>query len=165
MNNHTIIESYYRAHKDELLSFVSARLHNNPEAEDVVQEAFLRLLSGSWLISEATLPHLAYTLCRNLVADWYRRHSVRLDAEHELACTDQVGDSAESLLSMHETTEQLERCMARMSEESRTIYRMHIYDSLPIREICLMTGKPYKAVEYRLGQARKQVRTNLRHVI
>lgn len=165
MNNYKVIEDYYRAHKGELIAFVSARLHDLAEAEDIVQETFLRLLSGDRLISEVTLPNLAYTLCRNMVADWYRRHSVRLEAKHELTYSAGKGDSAEALLSMHEMNEQLERGLARVPEDCRELYRMHIYGEMPVRDICQQTGQPYKSVEYRLGLARKQVRNYLRHVI
>ena len=165
MNNYQVIEDYYRAHRGELIAFVSARLHDLAEAEDIVQETFLRLLTGDRLISEVTLPNLTYTLCRNMVADWYRRHSVRLDAKHELTRSAGNGDSAETLLSMHEMTHHLEHGMARLSEDCRELYRMHIYGEMPVRDICRQTGQPYKSVEYRLGLARKQVRNYLRHVI
>ena len=165
MNNYKVIEDYYRAHRGELVAFVSARLHDLADADDIVQETFLRLLTGACLISEVTLPNLTYTLCRNMVADWYRRHSVRQDAEHELTSNAGNGDSAETLLSMHEMHEQLERGLARLSEDCRELYRMHIYGGMPVRDICQQTGQPYKSVEYRLGLARKQVRNYLRHVI
>ena len=165
MNNYQVIEDYYRAHRGELIAFVSARLHDLAEAEDIVQETFLRLLTGDRLISEVTLPNLTFTLCRNMVADWYRRHSVRQDAEYELTNSTGSGESAESLLSMHEVHQHLERGLARLPEDCRELYRMHIYGEMPIRDICQQTGQPYKSVEYRLGLARKQVRNYLRHVI
>ena len=165
MNNHKVIENYYRAHRGELIAFVSARLHDLAEAEDIVQETFLRLLSDNRLINEITLPNLVYTLCRHQVTDWYRHRTVRMDAEHELIHSAGKGDSAESLLSMHDMNEQLERGLARVSEDCRELYRMHIYGAMPVRDICQQTGQPYKTVEYRLGLARKQVRNYLRHVI
>jgi RNA polymerase sigma-70 factor (ECF subfamily) len=168
MNNRHIIENYYRAHKDELIAFVSLRLHFSNDAEDLVQEVFLRLLSGNRPINETTLPSLAYTFCRNLITDWYRRHITRQDVEHTISRWQSVNaeeQSAESLLSVREINEQLERGLARVPKECRELYRMHIYGAMPIRDICRKTGQPYKAVEYRLGQARKQVRYQLRHII
>ena len=41
-----VIETYYIAHRDELLAFVSSRLGGNDEAEDIVQNVFLRLLTS-----------------------------------------------------------------------------------------------------------------------
>ena len=170
MNNQLIIERYYRAHKDEMIAFVSARLHNPDIAKDVVQDVFLRLLSDypatgtTRLISEITLPALAYTFCRHLIADWYRRHSVRDDAEHELAQSIANSPSAESLLSVREITEQLEHGLARLPENCREIYRLHIYGGMKANDICQLTGEKYKAVEYRLGLARKHIRNYFRHI-
>lgn len=164
MNNHEIIETYYRAHKSELLAFVSTRLHDSIEAEDLVQEAFLRLLTGECLITEATLPNLAYTLCHHLVIDWYRRHSVRTDAEHELRHDNRTADDTDWLLSMHEVTCRIEHTLARLSDDSARLYRLHIYDGMKTAEISQLTGQPYRNVEYRLGLARKEIRKQLRHI-
>ena len=171
MNNQNIIEDYYRKHRGEILTFVRVRLQYSDEAEDLVQEAFLRLLSGNRLINKITLPSLVYTLCRNLITDWYRHHSVRQDAEHNISYSLTVNgqntcaETAESVLSIREINEQLERGLTHVPQECRELYRMHIYGAMPIRDICLQTGQPYKAVEYRLGQARKQVRNQLRYII
>lgn len=165
MNNREIIERYYRAHKDELTAFVGTRIHNYIEAEDAVQEAFLRLLQDrNRLINETTLPALVHTLCRHLIIDWYRRHSVRDDAEHELTHGLYDRPSAESLLSVREITEQMERGLTRLPEECREIYRLHIYGGLKANDICQLTGEKYKAIEYRLGIARKYIRNYLRHI-
>ena len=164
MSNHDIIERYYRTHKDVLLVFVSARLHGSDEAEDLVQEAFLRMLSGNRPISEETIGSLAYTLCSHLIVDWYRHRAVRDDVEHELRHTSVSTTSAETLLSVREITEQMEHSLARLPEDCHEIYRMHIYGGLQARDICQQTGKKYKTVEYRLGQARQQVRNDLRHI-
>jgi len=164
MNNREIIERYYRAHKDELLAFVSTHTQHSPEAEDLVHDAFLRLLSGHRPISEVTMPSLVYTLCRNLIVDWYRRHTIRRDYAHTLACVSGRGDSAESLLSMRETKEQLEQGLMHVSQDCRELYLMHIFDGMKAADISLQTGLPYRSVEYKLGQARKQVRNHLKHI-
>jgi len=164
MSNQEIIERYYRAHKDELLVFVSARMYHSVEAEDLVQEAFLRMLSGNRPVCEETMGSLAYTLCRHLLIDWHRRRHVHADVEHELMRTATETDSAETILSVREITEQLERGLARLPEGCRETYRLHIYGGLQAKDICEQTGEKYKAVEYRLGLARKQVRNYLRHI-
>ena len=164
MNNYQIIEKYYRAHRGELLAFVSARLHNTNEAEDLVQETFVRMLNGLRPISEETIGSLAYTLCRHLVIDWYRRKAIHDDVEHEIMRTGREIASAESVLSVREITEYLERGLARLPEDCREMYRMHIYGGLQAKDICEQTGEKYKAIEYRLGLARKQVRNYLRHI-
>lgn len=164
MNNRELIERYYRHHRDELLAYVSSRLGGSDFAEDIVQDAFLRLLSIREPVIEATLPNLAFTFCRRLVIDWYRRRTLHADVKHELQRTTVGTASAESVLSVRDITERLERGLARLPEECRELYRLHIYDGMKTSDISQLTGENYRTVEYRLGLARKHIRNYLRHV-
>lgn len=164
MNNLDIIDRYYRAHREELVAYASARLHYSPEAEDLVQEVFLRLPCSNRPICEENLDNLVYTMCRNLIIDWYRHHTVKEDYEHDLIRSSRGTASAESVLSIREITEQLERGLARLPKDCQEIYRLHIYNGMQASDICKYTGEKYKAVEYRLGLARKQIRNYLRQI-
>jgi RNA polymerase sigma-70 factor (ECF subfamily) len=164
MSNQLLIENYYRAHRTQLHQLVSARIHDAVAAEDIVHDAFLRLLTGNRPLTEDTLPSLVYTLCRNLMIDWYRRHSVRRESPIELLRSKGSGDSAESLLSVRDITEQMERGLTRLPDSCRELYRLHVYGGLQTRELAACTGQNYKTVEYRLGLARKEVRSYLRHI-
>ena len=164
MSNHELISQYYETHRDELLAFVSSRLRGADEAEDLVQDVFLRLLSGCRPITPVTLPSLIYTMARNLICDYYRRRQSRDDYEHTLRGTSAVGNEVETLLSAREITEQMERGLARLPEACREVYRLHIYGGMRVSEISLALGQGYKSVEHRLGLARKEIRNYLRHI-
>ena len=66
MNKFLTLTNYYVTHRDELLAYVSSRLGNSVEAEDLVQNVFLRLLTSDKMITEITLPALVYTIARSL---------------------------------------------------------------------------------------------------
>ena len=168
MSNRQIIDFYYRNHQAELLTFVSSRLGGSEVAEDIVQDVFMRLLQCGNPILEVSLHALAYTIARNLVNDFYRRrqwnkaHFLRLaDYTGEMA-TD--GDEAMATLSVREVTEFLEHGLARVPNNCRELYRMHIYAGMKVSDISQQTGENYKSVEYRLGLARKEIRKYLRHI-
>ena len=161
MNNYLTLTNYYVTHRDELLAYVSSRLGNSVEAEDLVQNVFLRLLTSDKMITDVTLPSLVYTITRNLIADYYRRRTHFEAYEHYLKNTDSIDESAESVLSVRDITEQLERGLARVPENCREIYRMHIYGGMKVAEISERLGEGYKSVEHRLGTARKLVRQQL----
>ena len=162
MNKILTLTNYYVTHRDELLAYVSSRLGNSVEAEDLVQNVFLRLLTSDKMITDITLPALVYTIARNLIADYYRRRTHFEVYEHYLKNTDSIDESAESILSIRDITEQLERGLARVPENCREIYRLHIYDGLKVNEISQQLGEGYKSVEHRLGAARKAMRHYLR---
>ena len=156
-----LIETYYRDHRDELLAFVSSRLGGAVEAEDIVQNVFLRLLTTDKMITEITLPALTYTIARNLISDYYRRRNTYEEFEHYIKRTSDDYSSMESVISAKELTELLERGLARIPENFREIYRMHIYGGMKVGEISQTLGEGYKSVEHRLGVARKALRSFL----
>ena len=164
MNKILTLTNYYVTHRDELLAYISSRLGHSVEAEDLVQNVFLRLLTSDKMITESTLPALVYTIARHLIADFYRRRNHHEAYEHYLKNTDSIDDSAESILSIREITEQLERGLARVPENCREIYRLHIYDGMKVAEISQHLGEGYKSVEHRLGAARKSVRQQFRGI-
>ena len=159
-----LITNYYEAHRGELLAYVSSRLCGADEAEDLVQDVFMRLLTGFRLITPVTLPSLVYTIARNLIFDYYRKRQSRDAYEHALHSTTSTDGEAERLLSVREITEQMERGLARLPENCREVYRLHIYDGMKAGEISQALGQGYKTVEHRLGLARKEIRKYLRNI-
>ena len=162
MSEHQLIINYYTSHRDELLAFVSSRLGGSTEeAEDIVLNVFLRLLTSGKLITETTMPALVYTIARNLITDYYRRRNAYEGYEHYLRNTNRTADSAESILNIREINELLERGLARVPENCREAYCLHIYGGMKVSEISHRLGENYKTVEHRLGTARCAVRKAL----
>ena len=157
-----LITNYYITHRDELLVFASSRLGDSRLAEDIVQDVFLRLLSTDKMITEVTLPALVYTIIRNLINDYYRRHTNYEQYEHYIKGVCSEVTTSESVFSAFDIMERLERGMVRLPENCREIYRLHIYGGMKVGEISRELGEGYKSVEHRLGIARKVIREYLR---
>ena len=166
-----LLADYYAAHRDELLSYVGTRLVRfcpapnvrraevGQEAEDIVQDVFLRLLTTGHLISPVTLPGLVATTARRLVYDRMRHRAVAYEYEHYLTTRSTAADRPqESILSAQQLTERLERSLTRLQPDCREVYRMHVYGGMKVSEISQRLGQDYRAVEYRLGLARRHVR-------
>ena len=54
--NYSIIADYYSEHYNELKLYVMSRSLPADEAEDIVQNTFVRLLQGDKMITPVTLP-------------------------------------------------------------------------------------------------------------
>jgi RNA polymerase sigma-70 factor (ECF subfamily) len=166
MNNNQLLSNYYSMHRDELVSFIAVRTVDTIEAEDIVQDIFLRLLRGQHLITPQTLPSLLHTMARHAVCDYYRRRHVHEAYEHYIQKSDagtlMSDDSVESVFSAQQLMERMERSLARLPKACCEIYRLHIYDGMKVSDIAQELSLPYKQVENRLGQARKAVRQQLR---
>ena len=167
--NNQLLSNYYSMHRDELVSFIAVRTVDAIEAEDIVQDIFLRLLRGQHLITPQTLPSLLHTMARHAVCDYYRRRHVHEEYEHYIQTSDfscqTSGDSVESVFSAQQLMERMERSLARLPKACCEIYRLHIYDGMKVSDIAQELSLPYKQVENRLGQARKAVRQQLRKCV
>ena len=158
MSNQALITSYYISHRDELRGYVRSRLGDNCLVDDVVQDVFLKLLTSDKMITEITLPSLVYTMIRNMVVDHLRHHMAVEHYEHYIkgVCSNVVTEDL--VLSIQEILEIMENGLARLPENCREIYRLHIYDGMQVSEISRELGEGYKSVEHRLGSARKAMR-------
>ena len=169
MNNNQLLSNYYLMHRDELVSFIAVRTLDAIEAEDIVQDIFLRLLRGQHLITPQTLPSLLHTMARHAVSDYYRRRHVYEVYEHYIQTSDirlqTSDDDTESIFSAQQLMERMERSLARLPKACCEIYRLHIYDGMKVSDIAQELSLPYKQVENRLGQARKAVRQQLRECV
>lgn len=161
MNNYQTIADYYASSRDEIVNFIALRLGNYDDAEDIVQDIFMRLLKSNYLISDITLPALVYTMARHKMSDYYRRRHTFEEYEHFIKRGDAVDENLESVISARELTERMEYTLARLAPECRDTYRLHIYDGMAVSQIAEQTGMPYRNVEYRLGIARRAVRRAL----
>ncbi len=149
-----IIAPCYQTVRDRLVGYVEKRLADRAEAEDIVQDAFERLLTSDQLLTAETLPALTFTVVRHLLTDYFRRRACRA----AYVFTAEQGDDASRLCSLHEVEEWLHRGMARLSPDSREAYRLHIEGGMKISEIQRLTHQNYKQLEYSLGVARRAMR-------
>ena len=92
MNNNQLLSNYYSMHRGELISFIAVRIHDVYEAEDMVQDIFLRLLRDKHtaFLSPLTsdLSPLIYTMALHAVSDYYRRAHVYEEYEHFIKTSD-----------------------------------------------------------------------------
>ncbi len=167
-SKHSIIAEYYAKNYDELKSYVESRLQLPDEAEDIVQNVFLRLLQSDRMISPITLPCLVYTMARNLMVDYWRRKHRYDQFEHYIYESDwwnKYAEDASSVYSVQEVTELLERGIARLSPRQCMVFSMNLYDGMKVSEIAQTLHLGYKNVENRLGSARKEVRAYMKKML
>lgn len=157
----SLIADYYTKHFEDLKAFVYSRLPIADEAEDITQNIFLKLLESKKMITPITLPCFVYTMARNLVADYWRRRQQDEVYEHFIKTSNwrsRSSESVESLFSAQEVNEMLERGIARLPDKQSCVYRLNIYENMPVKEIATTLNLSYKNTENRLGVARKRVR-------
>ncbi len=156
-----MLADYYAAHREELVTWATCFLQGNRMmAEDFVQTTFLRLLTSTAPICPSSLPSLVSTTLRRLLLDMWRHRRYERDYEHDVQLHMSEAESSDvfSICSARQTLELLEQRIARMVPQQARILRMSLYEEKSVSEISQETGLKYKAVEYQLGTARRQLR-------
>lgn len=159
-DNRTIITDFYKNHFSEVVGYVEGRIKNKSDAEDIVQDLFLKLLSPDRLLSEATLHALIYTMARNAATDWWRKRNAR--SQYSISKEPQSPYTPANYVAYNETLTAYKHGISRLKVMERKILRLNIEHDKPVSEISILTGLAYKQAEYRLGTARKQLRSYMK---
>ena len=145
------IETYNR-HVDMVYRVCYSFMKNQTDAEDMVQETFLRLLSNqkkfayerhekAWLIVTAS------NLCKDTLKKWWRTNE-NIDDYPDLPQKTNGGSAVmEAILSL--------------SDDYKTVVYMYYYEGYSTAEIAQFLGCPDATVRSRLARARKQLQAML----
>ena len=151
----SLIADYYAAHRNELLAYVSRMLRHDAVAEDIVQDAFLRLLCSDKMVTPVTLPNLVHSIAHNLAVNYWRRRCVAAAFEQSRRSGTKEGDCEADVATVYNATEIVQR----------EIYCMNVYGGMKVAEISDELRVSYKSVEHRLGDARREVRSYMRRML
>ncbi|KZD04126.1 RNA polymerase subunit sigma-24 [Oceanibaculum pacificum] len=140
MNHEPTIVELFSAHRGELVNYASRILGDRSHAEDVVQEAYLRLDSA--IVDQPLREPLAYLyrIVRNLSLDVRRRlmrERGRMPSGGEAAMDEIAEDrpSPESEVGARGEVRLLAQAMAELPDRTRVALEMHRFAGCSIREI------------------------------
>ena len=72
----TLVAEAYTRYRALLVAYANKRTRNLADAEDVVQEAFIKIINMGDMVYAATIRNLAFTTVQNLLIDRLRRRVV-----------------------------------------------------------------------------------------
>jgi RNA polymerase sigma-70 factor (ECF subfamily) len=148
-----------RRHQDKVLSLAYRMLGRWDQAEDVAQEAFLRVYHAAGKYTpRAAFTTWLYRIVVNLSLD-ARRRSRKAPAPlpEESALKADPGDC--DPLEAREQAERIRRAVADLPERQRTALILYRYHDLSRRQIAEVTGWTDSAVESLLVRAYANLRT------
>ena len=145
------IETYNR-HVDMVYRVCYSFMKNQTDAEDMVQETFLRLLSNqkkfaderhekAWLIVTAS------NLCKDTLKNWWR--------------TNENIDDYPDIPQKSSGSSTVMEAILSLSDDYKTAVYMYYYEGYSTAEIAQFLGCPDATVRSRLARARKQLQAML----
>jgi RNA polymerase sigma-70 factor (ECF subfamily) len=151
----------YDLHQRDLYSFAMSIVRDREEADDVVQETFMRLVRevGAGRAPEQTRAWL-FTVCTNLARGRLRRRTVAARWRHMLGDRDEPVETAEAVVLRRESHDELHRALATMPAEQRIVLLLAAR-GFGGEEIAGMIGRSHGATRNLLWRSRTTLRDRL----
>ena len=165
-NQAQIIAAFYTVHQNELVNFATSRLGNREEAEDLVQDAFIKMMTFEGIINEATIKSFAYTITANKVKDHLRRRIFRHQMEESKKYEMELQHChAERLAEYHDALRIVNAGISRLSPACAKVYRMSLYDDMTAGDIAEELQVSKRTIESQLLTSRKQMRAMMKEAM
>jgi len=164
-----------RRHQGPLFNFALRHLRSQPAAEEVVQDAFVRVVQNAADFKhEARFSTWLYTIARNLCIDQIRKRALRrhpsLDEPKRTEESDgptlgeQTADARANVERAAVSVEIREKVLAAVEllpDEQREVFLMREVSNLPFKEIAEIVGVPENTVKSRMRYALERLQAAL----
>lgn len=147
--------------RHKLFRLANRLLNNIPEAEDTVQEVFLRLWTKRDVLKEyRSIEAFAMTMTKNLCLDRLKSKGFRtgeLDENYDKVDT----HTPHTHIELRESYEEIQKIINTLPEQQRLIIHMRDIEEYDLDEIAEITELNMNTVRVNLSRARKKVREML----
>jgi RNA polymerase sigma-70 factor (family 1) len=157
-------DQVYELYSHKLFSFVFRILKNDDEAEDIVQEVFVKIWeSRDKLADHKLLNSYIFTIAYNNSIDLIRKrinnskyleHLKNSSVIYEIPSI--IGD-----VEFNELSSQVEKLIASLPERQKEVYLLHREKGLTYPEIAELMGISKNTVENHMAKALKYLRQNI----
>jgi len=144
--------------RERLILYAERLLDNKSDAEDIIQEVFLKL----WLMRDelgnyAGIDALSVTMTKNLCLNRLKINQRKREDLDGLAMIDK-NLSPDEQLEQKDSVEQVMRIINQLPDLQQTILRMKHIEGMETDEIAALTGSAPEAIRMNLSRARKKVK-------
>jgi len=146
-----------------VLALARRMLRDNAEAEDVAQEAMMRLwkIAPTWEQDRARPSTWLYRVASNLCTDRLRRR--RGTGLDEIPEPEDDAASAQTLLEENDRAAALNAAMTGLPERQRTALHLRHFEELSQGDVAEIMGTSVEAVESLLARGKRGLAEKLRH--
>ncbi len=148
------LDTLFHTYGDMIYRLALVRTRSTADAEDVVQEVFLRCLKNNPSFASAEhqkawLIKVTINCAKSLLGSAFRRHSVPEDAAGELVSEDETPDST------------VYDAVMKLPEKYRTAIHLYYYEDYSVKEIASVMRTTESTVKSWLHRARAMLKETL----
>ncbi|WP_242203314.1 RNA polymerase sigma factor [Aestuariivivens insulae] len=156
-------EQLFNAHSKTLFNFIYYKCGDTQQAEDIVQDAFVKLWRNCAKVHFQKAKSFLFTVARNLFLNEVAHKKIVL--QHEAAPTkSSTNETPEFLLEEQEFMLKLKNAIANLPEKQREVFLLSRIDKKTYAEISELVGISVKAVEKRMSLALMALRDKLGNI-
>jgi RNA polymerase sigma-70 factor (ECF subfamily) len=148
-------------YRDRLVNHAFYRLGDVEEAEDIVQDVFVKIYSQN-LFSKLENPELyLYKMTMNACLDFIRKQKSKLQMKQYFESKNQnsLENDAIKKLETEEEFIRINNILKTLPDEQAEVVRFRIVDDLSFKEITKILGKPESTVKSRFQYAIKKIKS------
>jgi RNA polymerase sigma-70 factor (ECF subfamily) len=150
------VQMWYQKYYTKLFHWISTKIGNANDAEELTQDTFLSCLKHLPLFrGESGIWTWVARIAQHEVADYYRKRYAK-KFMHLFPLSDLL--EKEELHDAHEISQKVKHVLSDMTHENREVLLMKYVDRKKVRQIAAELGKTVKSVESILFRARLEFR-------
>ncbi len=162
--NDLIFSKFFKSNAKTLRNYLYFKFGNEAQANDVTQEAFIKLWENCSSIPQEKAKSYLYTVANNATLNQIAHQKVVLNYLKHNANLDETNLSPEFLLEEEEFKFKLNNAIGNLTEAQRTAFLLHRIEGKKYKEIAEMLNISVKAVEKRIHGALISLRMTIEQI-
>lgn len=165
-NQGQMIANFYQEYHLELVNFATIRLGSREEAEDLVQDVFVKMMTFDGIINETTVKSFAFTITTNKIKDHLRRRIFRHQMEESKKYEMELHHrNVERVAEYHDALRIVNMNMGKLSPACAKVYRMCLFEDMSAGDIAEELQVSKRTIESQLFTSRKQMRAMMKEAM
>ena len=161
--NEKVYSEIYTLHARSVWSFIYFKCGNEEEANDLVQEAFIKLWQNCSKVTKEKSKSFLYTVARNTFYNIVAHKKVIL--KHKSQFTHEVNkETPQFILEENEFRDKLQNAINNLTEKQRTAFLLNRIEGKKYREIAEILDISIKTVEQRMSYALTALRKEIGNI-
>lgn len=156
-----IFSSFFKSHIKALRNFLFYKFGNKDQAEDVAQDAFIKLWQNCASVPIEKAKSYIYIIANNSTLNEIAHQKVVLRYEKNFIGLDRTNESPEYILEEKQFQAKLLKAIEKLNEKQRVAFLMHRIDGKKYSEIAIDLNISVKAVEKRIHLALLSLRKEI----
>lgn len=155
-----LIENSYKEFRQPLYIYICKAVKNDDEAEDMVQDVFLKLIEYNDMLRQDTVRYFIFTIAKNLILDYHRKRLVVNDynSYYSYSYNESTVDDTSSNTIVKDILRMERKFVSELPRQRRKVYELVRYEEKTVSDISSEMSLSIKTIENHLLLGRKYVR-------